>query len=889
MAPELFSPARSVHVPPRVSHYDIVRMLGRGGMGEVYLARDLDLDRLVALKFLHADIVQSAEKLARFHTEARAISALNHPYIATIFAIEETGGLRFLVLEYLPGGSLRDRLDARRAAGETLPAHEAAAWGLQIAEGLAHAHRHEIVHRDIKASNILFTDEERIKITDFGLAKILAVGATESNTASGCLMGTPVYMAPEQARGLPADKRSDVFSLGVLLFEMYSGKTPFQAPDMPSLLHQIVFAPAPPLRGLRPEVDDRVAAVVERALAKSPDDRYQDAGELARDLRQALGLSGPEFISNPETVTLWPAPRRVRRKPAILVAAVLAAAMALGGVAYEVHRRTAAATRLHALPDQKRIAVLPFTNVGGDPANLPLADGLMEFVSNSLTRLEQFHGTLLVTPASDVRREGVLSAGDAGRKLGVNLAITGSVERIGPADVQVFINLVDTATVTQLRSESIRAKLADLLPLQEGVVGKIARMLELAFQPQRSQQLSYGNTAVPAAYPHYVEGLGYLRRYDRPQNIDNAIASFRRALTLDPTYVLAYAGAAQAYWRKYDLAKDEESIEEALRHASQALALNDQIASVHVTMGMIRNGKGQHEMAEKEFRAALSLDPLNADAYRELANAYEAMGRSPDAEATYLKAIELRKDDWWSVKELGVFYYRHGRYPEAESRMLEVTRLTHDSAKAYSNLGGVYLAMGKTAEAETQFKRSVAIEPNANAYSNLGTAYFYARRYPEAVEAFEKATQLNQTDSRFWMNLADAYRWTPALSAKAAPTYRRAIGLIEKEIAVNPRDAGPWSRVAMAHASLGEHKQAIAEIEKALELAPGDGFVHFRAALVYEQAYQRERALREAETALKANRLHELMNAPPLEELRKDPRFRALVERRAQAGKERGK
>ena len=320
----------------------------------------------------------------------------------------------------------------------------------------------------MKAANVLFTEEGRVKIADFGLAKILAGPDAESNTASGCLLGTPIYMSPEQARGLPADKRSDVFSVGVLLFEMVVGRTPFHAPDMPSLLREIASTPAPPLRELRPGVDGRLAAVVERALAKDPSQRYQDAGELALDLRAVPLTTGADL---PATVTATVAsPLRPKRRWTIGAAAVLALGLGVGAAIYRYHPLPPAGPAL-ALPAYKRIAVLPFTNVG-DPANQHVADGLMELVSNALTRLEQFHGALLVAPAMDVRRENVQSARDAGRILGVNLAILGSVQKTGPGEVQVYLNLVDTRTVTQLKTETIRASLTDLPKLQDGVVAR---------------------------------------------------------------------------------------------------------------------------------------------------------------------------------------------------------------------------------------------------------------------------------------------------------------------------------------------------------------------------------------------------------------------------------
>jgi tetratricopeptide (TPR) repeat protein len=298
-------------------------------------------------------------------------------------------------------------------------------------------------------------------------------------------------------------------------------------------------------------------------------------------------------------------------------------------------------------------------------------------------------------------------------------------------------------------------------------------------------------------------------------------------------------------------------------------------------MGMIRAGKNQFELAEQELQTALRLDPYSADAYRELAGVYESTRREADAEATFRKAIELRKDDWWSVKQLGVFYFRKGRYAEAEKVFWEVIRLTPDSAKAYSNLGGALLAMGRTAEAAVQLERSVSIEPNARGYSNLGAFYFYEGRFADAVAPFEKASAMVPTDSKFLLHLADAYRWTPALAAKAPPTYRRALELIEKEIAVAPLDAQLLARRATARSSLGEHRGAISDIEAALRLPAADGFVHFRASLVYEEAQRRDAALREVDAALRAHyRLHEILHAPELAALMKDPRFQAIVEAR---------
>jgi serine/threonine-protein kinase len=866
--------------PKVISHYEILTRLGEGGMGVVYQARDRDLGRYVALKFLPPELAGSAERAARFRQEARAISALNHPRIATIYGIESSSEVEFLVLEYLPGGTLRDRVAQAQESGTPIPLRDAVEWTIGIAEGLEHAHRHGIIHRDVKPSNVLFTEEGGIKIADFGLAKAaarVAAAVGEPLTDPRHTVGTPGYMAPEQAIGGEADERSDIFAAGVVLFELIAGQRPFQGSSTPAVLYEIVHKPPPTLGRFRPEVPERLEAIVRKAIEKEPSKRYSSAADFAAELRRIYGSGDATPRTLEETATLLRETPQRRNWTRFAAAAVLAGVLAAAALPAARHR-VEAWLRGAPMPAEKRIAVLAFTNVGEDPANQALADGLLEVVSSALTRLEQFQGALVVVPASDVRTEKVAGARDASRLLNANLVITGSVQRKGPERVQVMINLVDTRTVAQLHTEMIEASLVDVSALQDGAVEKVARMLQLALAPAAAQGLKAGGTAVGAAYPFYVDGLGYLGRYYRPENIDRAIAAFQKAVTLDPRYVLAYAGLSQAWWRKYDLAKDPAAIDAAWDNVSRALALNDQLALVHITAGMVQAGKGEYERSEGEFRRALELDPLSADAYRELAATYNALGRSAQAEATYKKAMELRKDDWWSVKQLGVFYFGKGRYPEAEQCFRQVIKLTPDSAKAYSNLGAVYMKEGRNAEAITAFQKSVSIEPTVNAYSNLGYCSYYEARYADAAVQFQKAAELAPGDSRLWGYLADAYRFAPELSSRAPETYRRAVDLIGREIAVNPRDAELHSRLATYWAALGNSASAQREIGRALELARADGSVQFRAALVYEQSGRRDQALRALDAAIRARYgLPEILKTPILRSLREDPRFKRLT------------
>ncbi len=467
-----------------ISHYEVLQKLGEGGMGVVYLARDTDLGRLVALKFLRPHLVDSPSKIARFRQEARAISALNHPHIATIFGIEEDGEHKFLALEYLPGGTLEQTLAAWKSRGERLPFSLAIDWTIQIAEGLAHAHGRGIVHRDVKASNVLFTEDGHIKIADFGLAKI-AAQKNAGLTDPGATVGTPPSMSPEQALGHPVDQRSDIFSLGLVLFESIAGEMPFRGLRATALLREIVYTPAPPLSRFREDVPGALQAVVSKALEKNPESRYQSMAELVDALRPGDCVpesTRPQDPSTQLTATMTrilPLRRRSRWKAAV-GAMLVAGIPILAGIPHVRHETS---NWFHTQPlPAKRIAVLEFKNIGNDPRNQALTDSLMEVVSSALTRME--HGTLQVVPATDVRKERLSCAADAWARAAANLAITGSVGRTGDS-VVVTINLVDTRSVTQLRTETLKAGLGDA-GLSDRVVERVAHLIDPS-QPQDAQ------------------------------------------------------------------------------------------------------------------------------------------------------------------------------------------------------------------------------------------------------------------------------------------------------------------------------------------------------------------------------------------------------------------
>lgn len=621
-----------------VSHYEVLEKVGAGGMGVVYRARDLYLERPVALKFLAAHLVDSDTAHARFMREARAISALNHPNIATIYEVAASGGETFLAFEFIAGGTLQARLAALKATGRQMPLPEVLTIATELAEGLAHAHRNSILHRDIKPGNLMFSAEGKLKIMDFGLSKLLSAPHL---TKSGATLGTVLYMSPEQARGDPVDQRSDIFSFGVVLYEMLAGQRPFAAETEAGALRAVLQSEPIPIERLCPDVPGTLRAVVERALEKDVRDRYQSMDEVLRDLRSGHGI-----VETP-TATLPGMSSPGRRKPIRIarrtwLLAAIAAAVAITAV---LAGRWVTRERL---PERKQIAVLPFDNIG-NAGNQPFCDGLVETLTSVLTQLGGIQEQqLLVIPSSEIRRQSVTRPSDARRVFKANLVITGSVRRTGD-EVRVIANLVDTHSPPHnLNSRLITRSINDLAGLQDELVNQMADLLEVELRPRAKDLLAAGKTSVGSAYDVYLQARGYLERWDKPGNLDQALTLMQRATMLDPHFGLAYAGLAWAKWRKFTFTHDAKLLEEAQDLALHAISIDQRVALAHVMLGLVQKETGRVPEAIRSYQTALEFDPVSVEAYRGLAAAYESQGNLEEARKVYQRAIQLRPGDWFS-------------------------------------------------------------------------------------------------------------------------------------------------------------------------------------------------------------------------------------------------
>jgi type IV pilus biogenesis/stability protein PilW len=853
-----------------ISHYRILEKLGGGGMGEVYRARDTRLRRNVALKFLPFEFTRDSEAKQRFIREAQAASALDHPCICNIHDIDETpAGQLFICMSHYPGETLRKRI-----ARGPIPPGEAAWIAVKVAEGLQRAHESGIVHRDVKPANIILTREGGVKIVDFGLAKL---AGQSTLTRIGTAVGTVLYMSAEQAQGEEVDARTDIWSLGVVLYEMLTGVTPFRGEATEAVMYSIINEdPEPPsklMAGLPKGLDDLIATCLE----KNPDRRYQTAAELWNDLKLLAEESSGEIIvhSNGRRRRKRRRRRQLKRAAAVGVPALVLLLLLIPGSRYAIKRLLG----FPVVPTNKHIAVLPFMNVGGNPEFQPTCDGMVEVLSSKLTTLEQFQGELWVVPTSEVRGQKIASPGEARRRFGVNLAVTGSVQHLGGA-CRLAINLVDTDNMRQLRSRVITQKMDDLAGLQDGVVLQVAEMLDLEMNPESREAIQAGGTHLARAFELYLEGLGHLQRYEKPENVETAIDRFHQAIEEDSLYALAYAGLGDAYWRKYESTRAQVWLDEAEKSCERAIAIDDRLVQAQITLGRILTRAGRFDEAIAEFKEALEMDIVSAAAHRGLAEAYQKKGMPGKAEETYKTAIDLRPGSWAGHNDLGRFYYQQGRYEDAAEQFRRVVEVTPDNMWGYSSLGAMYLLLDRRDEAEKMFRRSLEIDPhNYPAVSNLAYLYYGEGQYEKAAAMFERAVEITPTYYALWGNLASSYYWTPGKRNEATEKYQRAIQLAEKEREVNPNDPEILTDLAGYCANVGREDDALGYLERALEHAPGSGEIMYRAGNTYEILGMRDKALDWLGRALEKGYPIEVIKRDPwLEDLRADERFARLNE-----------
>ncbi len=699
-----------------ILHYKILEKIGEGGMGVVYKAEDTKLERTVAIKLLPRQIAVNSEEHERFKIEAKAAASLNHTNIATIYAIEEVDGDTFIVMEYIKGKELKE---LTTADGE-LSIKDVTDYATQIAEGLKAAHKKGVTHRDIKSSNIMITDEDQVKIMDFGLAKVR--GGTQV-TKAGTTLGTAAYMSPEQARGEEADHRSDIWSFGVVLYEMLTGKLPFGGDYEQAVMYAIMNE--------EPEVPSEIPAnlkpILGKALKKDAAKRYQHVDELLSDLQ--LAEKG-EVSVRVETGSKAPQPRKL----IYLYASIAFAAVALTAVAFFGPFR----------PDSQTIdsiAVLPLENLSGDATQDYFADGMTEALIMNLSKIRNLK---VISRTSVMQyKQTKKTLPEIADELGVKAVIEGSVIREGD-QVRITAQLIEAETEKHLWADSYDRNLTNILSLQSEIALAIAGQIKVVLSPAEKKRLTAAQAVDPKAHENYLKGLQHLHK-DTEVDLLQSIDYFSRAIELAPTYAIAHAELANAYQRLAGntyKARDE-AYPRALAAVKRALELEPELNEAHLALARIKFIlEWDWDGAEKAFLKVLEQNPNSAKGHERYAIFLVLMGRFEESTREILMARELDPLSAWTNNNVGWVYYFQRRYEEALVEYQKTIEMFPGFIWAYREQAMVYMCLGKPDKAILSADKAVSISDD-DPYNLvvLGLIYALAGERERAEEILHQLLQ----------------------------------------------------------------------------------------------------------------------------------------------------
>ena len=761
-----------------LGQYHIIEQLGAGGMSEVYLAEDMRLGRKVALKLLSGYPSREEERVRRFRQEAFATSALNHPNIVTVYEIGEWQERDFIATEFIEGVTLRARLRNRR-----FPLAEALEISLQIASALSAAHSAGIVHRDIKPENVMLRPDGLVKVLDFGIAKYpepTSRAAKEAlvKTMPGTLVGTVAYMSPEQARGSEVDARTDIWSLGVILYEMTARELPFPGPTPSDRIAAILVSEPVPLRQRQGDLPPKLEQIISRALAKNKEQRYSDAAELAADLRKLRGTLGderparfsvPAVVRSAFSTPLISKIKRHQSRAAVAAVALLLIGLAIGlyyFLSSDNSKQAAPATRVSS------IAVLPFKRLSADDNDEYLGLGMADTLITKLSNLRQ----IIVRPTGAVRK---YMAPDqdplaAGREQRVDAVLDGSIQKSGDK-LRVTVRLVSVADGATLWASQFDQNFTDIFAMQDAISERVAGALALELTGEERKLLTKRYTENTEAYQNYLKGRYFLNKRTA-EDIRKASEYFKQAVALDPNNALAYLGLGDCYHQSiYSTSSpSRELIPKAKAMARKALEIDGSLGEAHALLSILNDADWDWNEALREYQLAISLSPGYANAYGRVAFTLAKRGRFDEALAAIRKAGEIDPTNLGISADIASILCYAGRYDEAIE----------------------------------QSNKTLELDPNfSTAYAQLGVAYWGKRMYKESLGPLQRAVELEGEGSVRMIQLAMGYGFA-GQKEKARDFLRRLKKRSESEY-VDPT----W--FAGLYTAIGDKDKALDWIEKA--------------------------------------------------------------------------